>query len=466
MKLFRTGKTFYLSILFLCMNLLLALPSFGQQHQEDGGKEKLQQRIQELEKENAELEARLGKKEEKSPINIQEAEKEAPEAEFLKLGEKKDYLRAERYRIIEQIETFIPPLYEPVRPFHAFTIPPGTWRASVSSETFNNHGDFGSDKFYSLFFNKVKAKNTIINANIFYGFELPHFPDLVLNLNVPYKRTNISGTGHPFWIDPMVMTMQGDSEGIGDISLTLKEKWLDQGNWYVNLASFLGIIFPTGKHHEQFNDCQTLFVNHVPMGVCASTGGPKVDAFGSDNAGNERFLPNSAQPGTGAWGVRVGLAGTRQFERSALHAGVISNLFAKNSDGITPGHEVMYGLSYVFPPLRSDLLSVDLSFFGRWKGDEKFPGQITHPLRDPATGGPIMNPDGSIKMFTTGRPNFKHDAVLFFSPSLIVVPNPQTRLFISPAVRVVEPDKGPSPKFRINFGITHTFDMRGLFPLF
>jgi len=460
------GKIFNIGILTLCIVLLAAWPSSGQQQKEDGDKERLQQKIQELEKENTELKAKLGKKEEKSPINVQEIEKEAPEAEFLKLGEKKGYLRAERYRIIEQIETFIPPLYEPVRPFHAFTIPPGAWRASISSEIFNNHGDFGSDRFYSLFFNNVKVRNTVINADFFYGFELPYFPDLVLNLNIPYKRTNIRGSGHPFRIDPMVMTMQGDSEGVGDISFTLKEKWLDQANWYINLAGFLGVIVPTGKHREQFNDAQTLFVNGMPMAVSASTGGPKVDAMGSDNAGNQRFLPNSAQPGTGAWGARVGLAGTRQFERSALHAGVISNLFAKNSDGITPGHEVMYGLSYVFPPLRSDLLSVDLSFFGRWKGDEKFPGQITHPLRDPATGGPIMNPDGSIKMFTTGRPNFKHDAVLFFSPSLIVVPNPQTRLFISPAVRVVEPDKGPSPKFRINFGITHTFDMRGLFPLF
>ncbi len=466
MNLSVAGKTFDLALLTLCITLLVAWPSFGQERGGEGDTKRLQQRIQELEKENAELKAKLGKKEEKAPISIQEVENDAPEAEFLKLGEKIDYLRAERYRIIEQIETFIPPLYEPVRPFHAFTIPPGAWRASVSSDVFDNHGDFGSNRFYSLFFNNVKVRNIVANADIFYGFELPYFPDLVLNLNVPYKRTNIKGTGHPFRIDTMVMTMQGDAAGIGDISLTLKEKWLDQGNWYVNLASFLGVIFPTGEHRRQFNDCQTLFNNGAPQGACASTGGPKVDAFGSDNAGNERFIPNGSQPGTGAWGFRLGLAGTRQFERSALHAGVISNLFAKNSDGITPGHEVMWGLSYVFPPLRSDLLTIDLSFFGRWKGDEKFPGLITHPMRDPATGGAIMNPDGTTKMFTTGRPNFKHDAVLFFSPSLIAVPNPQTRLFLSPAVRVVEPDKGPSPKFRINFGISHTFDMRGLFPLF
>jgi len=135
---------------------------------------------------------------------------------------------------------------------------------------------------------------------------------------------------------------------------------------------------------------------------------------------------------------------------------VIFDILADN-DGITPGNELKYGLSYVFPPLPSDRLTLDLSIFGRWKGDEKFPGFIVHPERNPATGGPIMDAAGNNVMFTTRRPNFKHGNFTFISPSLIFIPAPNTRLFISPSFRIVEPDKGPSPQWMVTVGGTFTF---------
>lgn len=433
----------------------------------------LRQRLQALEEENRALRAKASAapvaapatqplEPQAAPLDVTRVDPKRADLEFFNLGVKRDYLKAERWRIVEQIQQFIPPLYEPVLPFHGYTLPPGAMRFKVSTSLFNNTHDFGSDDSYSLFFDKLSVRNLVVNYDLFYGFELPTElgKDLVINLNVPYKRTNIRGTGHPFNIEPFVMSMNGDSEGIGDISFTIKKKWLDQGSWPrwlshyegsmpFNLATFTGLITPTGKHNETFNAAQSLTVDGRPMPALP------IDVFSAKPG--QTLLPIGVQPGTGAWGFRIGAAVTRQFERSALHAGLISNLYTKNSEGITPGNEINFGLSYVFPPLKADWLSVDLSIFGRHQSDEEYPGLITHPERNPATGGPFMNSDGSLEMFITGRPNFKHGTVMFASPSLIIVPIPQARILISPAFRILEPTQGPSPAFMLTAGAEFTF---------
>ena len=421
----------------------------------------LKERLRKLEAENQKLRSSSSAAEspaettaprtEAPPLDLSHADTNDHDLGFLNLGVKRDYLKAERGRIVEQLQQFIPPLYEPVFPFHAYTLPPGAIRMKIGTRIFNNHHDFGTDERYSFFFKDVTVRNLFVDYDFFYGFELPtrFGKDLVLNVNVPYKRTSIRGTGHPFRVDPLVMSMNGDAEGLGDISFTLKKKWLDQGNWPLNLASFLGVITPTGRHHEEFFEQQSLRVGGQPMPA------PPIDVF-SARAG-QRLIPNGSQPGTGAWGLRVGAAATRQFERSALHTGIIANIFADNSDGITPGNEINFGLGYVVPPFASDWLSLDFSIFGRHKDAERFPGMIMHPLRDPTTGGPIMNPDGTVKIFTTRRPGFEHGTVLFASPSLIFVPIPQARIIVSPAFRIREPNQGPSPEFQLAASMEITF---------
>lgn len=432
----------------------------------------LKARLEALEKENQALRSESApqraepapKEEAPAALDVNKLEPNRPDMDFFNLGVKRDYLKTERWRIAEQIQQFIPPLYEPVLPFHGYTLPPGAMRMKISTSFFDNDHDFGTDHFYSLFFDNVSVRNLFVSYDFFYGLELPTElgKDLVANLNVPYKRISITGTGHPFRINPFVMTMNGNSQGVGDVSLTIKKKWLDQGSWPLwltrsegsfpfNLATFTGIITPTGEHHESFNSAQILTVGGKQMPP------PPINLFGADDAGKETYLPNGAQPGTGAWGFRIGAAATRQFERSAFHAGLMANLYTKTSDGITPGNEIMFGTSYVFPPLRSDLLSIDLSIFGRHKSDEEYPGKIMHPERDPRTGGPIMNADGSLKMFLTDRPNFKHGTVVFASPSLILVPTPQSRIIFSPALRILEPTQGPSPLFTFTTSAEITF---------
>ena len=132
------------------------------------------------------------------------------------------------------------------------------------------------------------------------------------------------------------------------------------------------------------------------------------------------------------------------------------DILAENH-GITPGNEFKYGVSYTFPPLANDRFAIDLSVFGRWKGSEKFPGTIMHPERDPATGGPIMDADGNMMMFVTPRPDFEHGNATFVSPTFVLISSPNLRLILSPAIRVLQPGQGPSPRWQFSAGQTFTF---------
>lgn len=378
------------------------------------------------------------------------------EYRFLALGEGTDYLRAERHRIVDQIEQAIPPLYEPARPLHGYVLAPGTARVKLGVGFAHNPGNFGRDDLYAKFFDNVVIDTLGGDLDFGYGFEAFGLHDLMIDIDVPFKMVRHKGTGHPFRIDPMEMTMEGTSAGLGDIGVTLKKKWFDQGNGPVTLSSLTGVILPTGKDDQQFNASQTVFVNGRPMQAVSALlpGNPAIDVFSTQPG--ERFFPRATQPGQGSWGGRVGVAATRQFERSAVHAGVVYDFFRKRR-GITPGNEVRYGVSHVFPPLESDRLSIDTAIFGRYKRAEKFPGLIMHPERDPTTGMPIMDANGNMALFVTERPEFKHGNVVFFSPSVSFIASPAFRLTLSPAVRIHEPRQGPSPAWTLDISAQHTF---------
>lgn len=374
---------------------------------------------------------------------------------FLGLGQGSDHMRAERYRIVDQIRQAIPPLYEPARPLHGYVLPPGATRLEFNLGAAHNPGNFGRDKRYAEFFDNVSVDTVTAGLQIMHGFEAFGVKDLMVNLNIPFKFVRNSGTGHPWRIDSMQMTMEGAGGGLGDIDLTVKKKWLDQGNGPLSLSTMLGVILPTGRDEAMFNASQTVTTMGMPMAVTAlDPMAPSINVFG--RTPTDRFFPRSAQPGQGSRGGRIGVGATHQFERGALHAGLIYDFFAKNR-GITPGNELRYGLSYVTPVLESDTLSLDLALAGKYKRDEKFPGMIMHPERDPATGGPLMDGAGNMLMFMTPPPDFRHGNIVFFSPSLSYIPTPGFRFTASPAVRVFEPKQGPSPAWTVDLTVQHTF---------
>lgn len=432
----------------------------------DKNLENAQARIAELEAQVAELRAALVAKEKGAVASPPAASPKADPGydvnaadekyRFLNLGVRRRYIAAERNRLVDQLHTMIPPLYEPAfSPFHGYTLPPHAFRVSIDADRFINNHDFGRDSVYARFFDNVKVENQHLNADLFYGLD----ENTTLRVTLPFRNTNISGTGKAFRIIPMVMTMNGKGFGIGDLQVMVKRKWFDQSTKHFNFATVIGVQFPTGKHDSRFNDAQTLTMNGMPMPVSASSGGPKVDLFSDDLR-----IPNSAQPGTGSWGIIFGAMGTRQLTwnrlRGAIHAGAMYKTMKNNAEGVRPGNELVFATSFVQPPFRSELLgehfTFDLTFMGRNKQSERYPGTIMHPDAD-ANGMPIMNSDGSLKMFITSRPPFEHGTVMFFSPSLVIIPKSSVRLVVSPLIRIHEPLRGPSPAVRMVFGITTTF---------
>lgn len=419
------------------------------------------ERIAELEARVAELESTLAAKNNKGDAKAgsgaavgvnYDINPTDEEFRFLDLGVRKQYIAAERDRLIDQLHTNIPPLYEPAfSPLHGYTLPAHAFRVTIGNDRFINHHDFGSDKFYASFFDNVKVENQHVNLDLFYGLT----SDDTIRVNVPFRSTNISGDGKAFRIQPMVMTMTGHGFGIGDVQVMAKHKWFDQAQKPFNLATVIGVQFPTGKNDARFNDAQTITMGGVAMPVSASSGGPRVDLFSDDLR-----IPNSAQPGTGSWGVIVGLMGTRQLTwnrfAGALHAGVVYKAMADNAQNVRPGNELTFAVSFVRPPVRNEHFTFDLTLFGRNKQSERFPGLIMHPEAD-SNGMPILNPDGTLKIFTTPRPPFEHGTALFLSPSIVILPKSTLRLSISPMYRLREPRRGPTPAVRLVFGIATTF---------
>lgn len=424
----------------------------------------LERQVEELREELSQKTAQLKEIRSAGPSAPRESEAATPEASyefdpedkdfrFLDLGVKNDYIEYESDRLVDQLRTAIPPLYEPAfSPFHGYTLPAGAFRFTFANDRFINNHDFGRNEFYSAFFNNVKVENQHVMLNGFYGVNANN----TLAVTVPFKSTDISGTGEAFRIRPMVMTMEGHSFGLGDVQVNLKHKWFDQGYRRFTLATAIGVQLPTGENDDRFNDSQTIFMMGQPMPVSAAAGGPRVDLFSDDLR-----IPNSAQPGTGAWGLNLGVMATRQLtwtgRRGAIHGGVMYRAFKDTSEGVRPGNELIFGASYVRPPLETDHLSFDLTFFGKKKQAELFPGAITHPEADPDTRMPILNEDGSLRMFTTPRPPFEHGTVMFLSPSIIIIPKSSIRLTVSPMFRIYEPRQGPSPAFRLIFGIQSIF---------
>ncbi len=68
-----------------------------------------------------------------------------------------------------------------------------------------------------------------------------------------------------------------------------------------------------------------------------------------------------------------------------------------------------------------------------------------------------MDAAGAMVMFTTPRPDFEHGNATFVSPTFILTSSPNMRLILSPAIRVLQPNQGPSPRWQATVGQTFTF---------
>lgn len=370
-----------------------------------------------------------------------QAQREVEEDEFLKLGVDEDFQAVERSNTVAQINSFIPPLYQPAFAGHGYVLPPGALRVGAGPSFFDvNSSDFFKGGEEDFVHEQHSVNRMGLDINIFLG--LPR--NMTLFVNVPYWTSTSRGYVHPAGVKVMDLFVEGNTQKIGDVQVIVKKKWVDQGNFYFNLATVMGLKLPTGSNDEPFIAPMTV---KNPMGVLGPAfGGGPFPRFADDGR-----LPLSLQPGTGGFGYIFGVMGTRQFNgfRGALHGGTLIRIL-NGADGAEPGDEVRFFASFV-KPIAKEQLSVDLTFNGMYRGDDSYEGTFTHPMPD-ADGG-------FAGMVTTPRPAFQGGTVMFFSPSLIWSPDPQVRFTGTYSLRLNQPNLGPWPSSIFRFGVSYTFSV-------
>ncbi|MFQ5527574.1 MAG: hypothetical protein ACE5GX_15090 [Thermoanaerobaculia bacterium] len=365
---------------------------------------------------------------------------DSPEYDYLGLGIGRSYMKTERFRLHDQILTFIPPLYQPAFVGHGYVLPPRTWRIAIGATDF----DIETDDFFKASQPDFVHENhsiarTRVDFDLFYG--LDH--DMTVRVNIPYWSSQSDGSVHPAGVRNLDLFVEGTSGEVGDIQLFVKKKFWDQANRWFNFAGVLGVKLPTGANDEKFD--QPMVVRN-PMGQdVVAFGGGAFPRFSNDGR-----LPSGLQPGTGGMGYLVGLFGTRQLTSfsGALHAGFLAR-FLEEADGVEPGDELRFFVSFV-KPVYEDYLSFEIAVNGMDKASDSYEGTFTHPIPDPATG----NLAG---VATTPRPPFREGTIVFASPSLIFIPNPFLRVTATTMIRLNNPNLGPWPQTQFKLGTTVTF---------
>lgn len=383
---------------------------------------------------------------------------QSPENDYLKLGTKESYVQEQHHTLQDQIQTFIPPLFEPAFMPSAFVLPPGALRPIVSFQYAGkiDADDVTGQREIGARFKDFDVDLSFLDFDVALG--LDH--NFTVDINVPFKFSRISNTElNPGFINSISVFPTGSVRSLGDIKIFLKKKFIDQGNFPIGLAGVAAISFPTGNHDERFDPRTTVRIGGTDMLLPL----PTVSNDGKiiPNSANGTFrrfsndgrLPAPLQPGLGTFGYLFGLFITRQFEgftpfgRGAFHTGALYEIRPKD-DGIDPGNLFTY-FATVVKPVIGDKVSLDITYLLQHQEEDSYDGKIAVP-----------NSLGGISIIN--RPPFSGGTTQFIGPSLIVVPNPLFRLVVSSLFRVDKPGLGPSPPYLFRVGLEYTFSS-GLF---
>ncbi len=388
-----------------------------------------------------------------SPPDLDPASRENT---YLDDGVDSSYADKERYSIQDQIQSFIPPIYEPVLTQSAFVLPPGALRfqSSYRDVAKIDANDVAGQQTLGARLVDFDLQRSFYDVDALLG--LNH--NMTLRINVPFLFSRVRQELKPGFFEPVSVFPQGSSREIGDVSVFLKKKFIDQGNFPIALAGVAALRLPTGSDHERFDPRTTVNI----MGSDMLLPLPAVDAAGMPIPGtvdgtfrrfsNDGKLPTPLQPGLGTWGGSLGIFATRILEggsfygRGAFHLGALYELRPEHN-GIDPGNEATVFVSAV-KPLWEDSVALDLSYILKDQQNDSYAGLMMVPT---AMGPQVM-----------GRPTFSGGTSQFLGSSLIFTPNPLFQITVSGLLRTAKPAVGPSPEFVLRLGFQYTF-ASGLF---
>lgn len=389
-------------------------------------------------------------------VNPPDLSPESPENAYLQSGVAESYAKEQRGTLQDQIQAFIPPLFEPAFTESAFVLPPGALRAQVSYRNVGTirEDDVSGQREIGARFADFSVERDFLDFDFFLG--LPR--NYTLRINVPVLFTETDAELKPGFFEPVSVFPQGSSNAFGDVSIFLKKKFVDQGNFPVGFAGVVALRTPTGSNDERFDPRTTVNIGGanmlLPLPAVGKNGMPiPGTADGTFRRfSNDGRLPPALQPGLGTFGGSFGLFATRQFEggtwlgRGAVHVGGLYEIRPKD-DGIDPGN-FFTGFASFVKPVIGDKLALDLTYLIQDQEEDSFDGKMLVPT---ALGPMVVD-----------RPSFSGGTSQFFGASLIWVPNPLFRVMLSGLVNVDEPRLGPAPDNVIRLSFQYTF-ASGLF---
>lgn len=375
---------------------------------------------------------------------------------YLNDGVSKSYADKERYSIQDQIQSFIPPIYEPALTESAFSLPPGALRFKVGyrDAARMDASDVAGQHTLGARFVGFDLQRSFLDFDAFLG--LDH--NMTLRVNVPLAFTTMNAELKPGFFEPVSVFPQGGSRALGDVSVFLKKKFVDQGNFPIGIAGVAAVRLPTGSSHERFDSRTTVNIMGTDMLLpLPAVGDDGMPIAGTADGTFRRFtndgrLPSGLQPGLGTWGGSLGLFVTRVLEggsfygRGAFHAGALYE-FRPQHGGVDPGDDRTLFVSAV-KPLHGDSLALDLSYIVKDQQNDAYAGLMMVPT---AMGPQIMP-----------RPTFSGGTSQFIGTSLIYTPNPLFQITVSGLLRTAKPAIGPSPEYVLRLAFQYTF-ASGLF---
>ncbi|MEY2115810.1 MULTISPECIES: c-type cytochrome [Rhodanobacter] len=414
--------------------------------------------------------------------NPPDLDPKSPENNYLDLGVHESYVKVQRGNIQDQIQSFIPPVYEPAVTESAFVLPPGALRVQLGYRQVGalDASDVAGQLDIQGHFNSFHLNRQFTDLDLVLG--LDH--NMTLRFNLPIQSSRMQAELNPQFINMISAFPQGSTSAVGDLSVFLKKKFVDQGNFPVGIAGVAGLRFPTGSNKEKFDPGTTASLMGMkmifPFPAIDGNGNPDMSTIGDGifrRFSNDGRLPAPLQPGLGTLGGYLGVFASRQLEgssffgRGALHVGSLYEIRPK-ADGVDPGDVVRWFVTFV-KPIWHDNVSLDLTYLGFHQQTDSYDGKLFQPINPMATTGPLsggmpippsmippmpgLPSPAPVGFKIIDRPSFSGGTTQFVSASVVVIPNPLFKVSLGALVRVAKPSLGPSPPYVINASFTYTF---------
>lgn len=202
----------------------------------------------------------------------------------------------------------------PIITVPASTLPKGTWSIGSRLE-YTKFDAFSNSKLETLAENgnETHSLDYLLSSSlsIAHGFN----DNLTLSLDIPYVRRHDIKEGH---LDGATgeVHKHGNSKGIGDLSFLAQYRFLEDNDRNLQAAFLSGIKFPTGTTHDK-------------------------------DKGGARFEIEH-QPGSGSWDPFVGIAISKELERTSFYSNILYTFAAEGVQDTVIGDSFDYNLALAY----------------------------------------------------------------------------------------------------------------------